>query len=334
MMKALAYNYFYYKNAILCKLFPNYIANSITDLFFTPRKISQQEYEKEFEESTKHNILKIPTAGYRERAAKFEENNKERKDMKLTRIPTLPSEITVLEFLPEENVEKREETIICVHGWEGRGTNFYKFIPKLTKNGFRVLAPDFPLHGKTGGEETGCHVFGHSLNSILNYIQTPAILLVHSLGNGATCTNYYLSDEKTRNQIKGFVGIGVPDKFTDYIRNFGNLVGLDEYTNNLFIDKNSERLGIDVHFFVVSETIKYFNYPCLIVHDEKDKEVSMEWAINSSKFIQERFQKYKIGDKEFPCLHKTSGLGHRRILRDDGVVDIVVEFISNIKNNY
>lgn len=334
MMKALAYNYFYYKNAILCKLFPNYIANSITDLFFTPRKISQQEYEKEFEESTKHNILKIPTAGYKERAAKFEENNKERKDMKLTRIPNLPSEITVLEFLPEENVEKREETIICVHGWEGRGTNFYKFIPKLTKNGFRVLAPDFPLHGKTGGEETGCHVFGHSLNSILNYIQTPAILLVHSLGNGATCTNYYLSDEKTRNQIKGFVGIGVPDKFTDYIRNFGNLVGLDEYTNNLFIDKNSERLGIDVHFFVVSETIKYFNYPCLIVHDEKDKEVSMEWAINSSKFIQERFQKYKIGDKEFPCLHKTSGLGHRRILRDDGVVDIVVEFISNIKNNY
>ena len=330
-MKGFYYNLFYYKNYFTCKLFPNYVANNITDLFFTPRNIPQQPYEAEFEKTTKHNILKIPTEGYEERAAKFEENNKERKDMKLNRIPELPSEITVLEFLPEENIEKKEATIICVHGWEGRGTNFYKFIPKLTSKGFRVLAPDFPMHGKTSGTETGCHVFGFSLNCILNYIKVPAILLVHSLGNGAACTNYYISDEKTRNQIKGFIGIGVPDKFTDYIRNFGSMMGLDDYTNNLFLEKNSERLGIDIKYFVVSDTIKYFNYPCLIVHDDKDKEVSIEWAINSSKYIQQKYQTYKIGDKEYPCLHKTSGLGHRRILRDDGVVDTVVDFISNIQ---
>ena len=330
-MKGFYYNLFYYKNYFTCKLFPNYVANNITDLFFTPRNIPQQPYESEFEKTTKHNILKIPTEGYKERAAKFEENNKERKDMKLNRIPELPSEITVLEFLPEENIEKKEATIICVHGWEGRGTNFYKFIPKLTSKGFRVLAPDFPMHGKTSGTETGCHVFGFSLNCILNYIKVPAILLVHSLGNGAACTNYYISDEKTRNQIKGFIGIGVPDKFTDYIRNFGNMMGLDDYTNNLFLEKNSERLGIDIKYFVVSDTIKNFNYPCLIVHDDKDKEVSIEWAINSSKYIQQKYQTYKIGDKEYPCLHKTSGLGHRRILRDNGVVDTVVDFISNIQ---
>ena len=330
-MKGFYYNLFYYKNYFTCKLFPNYVANNITDLFFTPRNIPQQPYEAEFEKTTKHNILKIPTEGYKERAEKFEENNKERKDMKLNRIPELPSEITVLEFLPEENIEKKEATIICVHGWEGRGTNFYKFIPKLTSKGFRVLAPDFPMHGKTSGTETGCHVFGFSLNCILNYIKVPAILLVHSLGNGAACTNYYISDEKTRNQIKGFIGIGVPDKFSDYIRNFGNMMGLDDYTNNLFLEKNSERLGIDIKYFVVSDTIKNFNYPCLIVHDDKDKEVSIEWAINSSKYIQQKYQTYKIGDKEYPCLHKTSGLGHRRILRDDGVVDVVVDFISNIQ---
>ena len=330
-MKGLFDNIFYYKNYLTCKLFPDYVANNIADLFFTPRSIDQQPYEAEFEQKTKHNIIKIPTAGYKERAAKFEENNKERKDMKLNRIPELPSEITVLEFLPEENVEKKSSTIVCVHGWEGRGTNFYKFIPKLTQKGFRVLAPDYPMHGKTGGTETGCHVFGFALNCILNYIQTPTILLVHSLGNGATCTNYYISDDKTRNQIKGFVGIGVPDKFEDYIINFGKMVGLDDYTNNLFLDKNSERLGIDVHYFVVSATIKYFNYPCLIVHDDKDKELSIDWAINSSKFIPKEYQTYKIGDKEYPCLHKTTGLGHRRILRDDGVVDVVVDFISNIQ---
>ena len=79
----------------------------------------------------------------------------------------MPEEITVLEFLPEENIEKRQCTVICSHGFEGRGTNFYKFIQKLTEKGFRVLAPDYPLHGNTGGTEAGLHGLGWSLNCIL-----------------------------------------------------------------------------------------------------------------------------------------------------------------------
>ena len=269
---------------MLCKVFPDYVANNIVNLFCIPREIMQPEHEREFENSTKHNILKIPTKGYRERQEKFVENNQDRKEMKLNSIPNMPEEITVLEFLPEKNPPK-DVTIICIHGWEARSTNFYKFIPKLIKSGFRVLGPDFPKHGKTGGEETGCHCFGYALNCILNYLQTPVILLAHSLGNGATCMNYFLSDQKTRNQIKGFVGIGIPDKFTDFMIYFGKNVGLDDYTINLFIDKTSEKLGLDVNYLVVSEIIKNFNYPYLIVHDEKDKEISIDWAINTSKFI-------------------------------------------------
>ena len=330
-MKGLFNNIYYYKNYLTCKIFPNYIANIITDLYFSTKSVPQQPYEAEFERKTKHNILKIPTAGYKERAAKFEENNKERKDMKLTRVPELPEEIIVLEFLPEGNIEKKKGTIICAHGWMGRGTNFYKFIPKLTQKGFRVLAPDFPMHGKTGGTEAGVHAFSYALNCILNYIEEPAILLAHSISNEVTCMNYYISDEKTRNQIKGYLGIGVPDKSSDYAINLGRANGSDDYTNNLVLEKVSEKLGIDIHCLSLSETIKYFNYPCLIVHDDKDKEIPIDSAINVSKNILKQFQTYKIEDQEYPCFHKTSGLGHRRILKDDNVVRVVVDFISNIK---
>ncbi len=72
MLKSLSYNYFYYKNAILCKIFPDYVASNINDLFYTPRTIKQQEYESDFEKNTKHNVLKIPTEGYKERMLKFE----------------------------------------------------------------------------------------------------------------------------------------------------------------------------------------------------------------------------------------------------------------------
>ena len=113
--------------------------------------------------------------------------------------------------------------------------------------------------------------------------------------------------------------------------NLGRSLGGDDYTNNLFIEKVSERFGINSRYLDVSDIIRYFNYPCLIVHDEKDKEVPVECAINVSKNIPEKFQTYKIGDKEYPCFHKTKGLGHRRILRDDNVVNVVVDFISNIE---
>ena len=56
-----------------------------------------------------------------------------------------------------------------------------------------------------------------------------------------------------------------------------------------------------------------------------------KFPINVSKNIPEKFQAYKINDKEFPCFYKTTGLGHRRIIRDDNVVKVVVDFISNIK---
>ena len=331
MMKVSSSNIFYYKNYFSSKLFPKYAADNLINFYYTARKIPQQPYESDFEKTTKHNILKIPTLGYKERILKLFQNSKERNYMKLNRIPELPEEITVLEFLPEENIKKKECTIICAHGWEGRGTNFYKFISKLIQRGFRVLTLDHPMHGNTEGKETGCHVFGFALNCVLFYIKEPIILLVHSLSNEAVSMNYYISDESTKNKIKGYVGISVLDKLTDCITNFGKLAGLDDYTTKLFLENNYEKLGIDFNFFIVSEAIKNFNYPCLIVHDEYDKEVPVECAINVSKNIPEKFQTYKINDKEFPCFYKTTGLGHRRIIRDDNVVKVVVDFISNIK---
>ena len=324
-MKVSSSNLFYYKNYFTCKLFPNYAADTLVDFYYSTHHLPQQPYEAEFEKSTKHNILKIPTEGYKERIAKINLNNK------IKRIPELPKEITVLEFLPEENIEKKNCIILCAHGWEGRGTNFYKFISKLIQKGFRVLTLDHPMHGNTPGTESGCHVFGFSLNCVLNYIQEPTILLVHSLSNQAVCMNYHISDEIIRNKIKGYVGISVIDKLTDCITNFGKMAGLDDYSTNIFLEKNSEKLGIDFSFLILSETIKHFNYPCLIIHDENDKEVPIESAINTSKNIQEKFKTYKIGDSEFNCFYKTSGLGHRRIIRDDNVVKVVVDFVSNIE---
>ena len=63
--------------------------------------------------------------------------------MKILVFQNNQKKMNVLEFLPEENSSKREETIVCVYSWEGRGTNCYKFNPKLKKMDF-VFWPRFP----------------------------------------------------------------------------------------------------------------------------------------------------------------------------------------------
>ena len=134
------YNMYYYKNSIVSWMFPNYMANIISDYLFLPRQIPQRSFEKEFQDNSKYNTLSIPTEHYLSNIDKY----LKRKIGKAI----LPPEIKVLEFLPE-NKEPNPITIICVHGWEGRGTNFYKFIKPLNDIGFRVLCPDFPGHGET-----------------------------------------------------------------------------------------------------------------------------------------------------------------------------------------
>ena len=57
----------------------------------------------------------------------------------------------------------------------------------------------------------------------------------------------------------------------------------------------------------------------------------IDLIINVGKNVQEKFKTYKIGDNEFNCFYKTSGLGHRRIIRNDNVLRLVADFISNIE---
>ena len=143
-MNKILYNLYYYKTLVTSYFFPQSSASSAYKLFETPKYPPKiPEWEKEFENSNKFNILKIPFQNHIDIIN--ERISKNTTSFKFTRIPNLPKELIVYEFLPNPELPKHKETIICVHGWDGRGLNFYKFISKLQQNGFRVLAPDFPI---------------------------------------------------------------------------------------------------------------------------------------------------------------------------------------------
>jgi len=324
-MDKILYNLFYYKNLIHSFIAPQSFASIAYKLFETPKiPAVVPEWEKEFEKDHPFNIIKIP---YQEHIDTIKERMvKNSTPFEITRIPNFPEELTVLEYLPDPNVPKREETVICVHGWDGRGFNYFKFIPKLQAKGFRVLTPDFPRHGKTGGIESGCHVFGHSINALIRYINAPVYILAHSLGNGAYCVNYGVSNENERKHIKRYAAIAFPDKFTDIVDFYENMIGISSRCHPYFLEETNKNMGFDISKEVFGEIISKFDIPTLLIHDKNDKELYFNKAIKSAALLKHKH--YKVNGEVKPCFYESEGLGHRRILRDDGIIDRVIEFFS------
>lgn len=325
MIGNIMYNLYYYKTLVTSFIFPQSSAVSAYKLFETPKYPPKMpEWEKQFEESSKFNLLKIP---FQEHIDIIKERiNKNQTQFKFTRVPNLPKELVVYEFLPNPEVPKRKETIICVHGWDGRGLNFFKFIPKLQNKGFKVLAPDFPRHGKTEGIESGCHVFGHSINLLIRYINEPVFVLAHSVGNGAFCVNYGLSNEEEKNLIKRYVGICFPNTAYDVLEFFENTIGISSRCHPYFCEENSKNLGFDINELNIGLILKKFNIPILLIHDKNDKELKFEYASKAAEYLNHKH--YKVNDITKPSFFQSEGLGHRRIIRDDSIVERVAEFFS------
>ena len=320
----LMYNLFYYKTMITSFVVPQSSAKTAFKLMTTAPPKKEPEWEVEFEKDVPYNIIKIPFKNHLEEMKKRQSNCPT-----LTKIPDLPEELTVFEYLPNPKVPKRPETVICVHGWGGKGFNFYKFIPKLQEKGFRVFAPDFPQHGLTDGPETGAHSFAHSVNLLIRYIDGPVYFITHSLGNVGFWANYTFSSQKEKDAIKRYVGIGIPHVYNDILIAFENMIGLSRRSHPYFLEVHASCFGDEfTKNDVFGKMMNNLNLPVLLIHDKNDKELDFNHANQTSTYLTKKHYKIKRNGDVKPSFFESEGLGHRRILRDDSIVDRVVEFLS------
>lgn len=300
--------------------YPNYTAEQGCKLLYSPRKLDIRQFEKDIMKNLEYKTISVPTKSY-------VDNYKSYLKSEIAK-PELPETIQLMEFMPKSI--KRNYTVLCCHGWEGRGTNFCKFIQPLLDNGIKVLCIDFPMHGNTEGynNECGVHINSHAINCVVSYFETTKfVILAHSLGNSSNCVTFYTANEKILNRIIGFCAIGIGDSYYDFFVNFCNMIGLTHYSYDRFVQLNSEIIGFDISKFGNHNGIEKVNIPIFIIHDENDKELPIAEAISNSKACIN--QNVMINNVKVPCLHITKGLGHRRIIRDDGVVKLAVDFLTN-----
>ena len=203
-------------------------------------------------------------------------------------------------------------TVILVHGWEGRGTQLGAMIEPLTAAGLRVVAVDAPAHGESSGRRSSMPQFADTVRAVEERFRPVCGVVGHSFGAAATSL-------AIRNGVRfpRLVFIAPPGDMGEYANYFATLLGLSEQTRTEMIALLERRFEVSWEELRRASLTPTANIPLLVVHDEGDRDspitnghrVAAAWP--GSRLIA------------------TSGLGHRRILRDPTVIATIVDFLTS-----
>ncbi|CAN5295155.1 alpha/beta hydrolase [soil metagenome] len=202
--------------------------------------------------------------------------------------------------------------VLLVHGWAGRATQFRKFIAPLKQAGYRVIGFDGPAHGKSEGRATSMRGFEESLIKIFAKYSEPEAIVTHSFGGGAVL---YAGSRGLK--FPTLINIATPYVEEEIFKTYLRALGASSTSMQKFKDHVVKSEGHPFVEFTGSHTIKLLPAPIrlLLIQDEEDTEVPI---INAEALL-----------KIYPSatLHRTKGLGHTRILKDDRVILECVAFI-------
>lgn len=182
------------QNRVLSLIQPETAIKKAGNLFFTPRKHSAKEWEKQAESLGRRMTLKNGA-----------------------------SVIVWGEGIP----------VLLMHGWEGRATQMSGFINPLTSKGYQLIAIDAPAHGQSSGDQSNPMRFIESMFLAEQAFGPFYAVIGHSMGGGCALYSVAegLSAEKVvsiagpasfqrvSKRFASFIGLGdkVADKFIQHV---------------------------------------------------------------------------------------------------------------------
>ncbi len=207
--------------------------------------------------------------------------------------------------------ENSGEKVLLIHGWSGRGTQLYNIAELLHNEGYHVVTYDAPAHGKSSGKTTNILQMIATISFLDKSINGFDYLIGHSFGAMAIY-NYC----KSPNSVKKIITIGAADNMRKIFDNYILSLGLQQIISDRMTRYFEKKLSVKIGNYSPFVAVKKIQIPTLILHDENDYDVPVMCADNIAKHHPNA------------TLIKTKGLGHRRILRDENVLQHIKSFIQ------
>lgn len=203
--------------------------------------------------------------------------------------------------------------VLLVHGWAGRASQFRSFIPYLTDRGYQVVAFDAPAHGNSKGRRTNIFQFRDAIMQLEKITGGFHAVIAHSIGGAAAI--FALSEGIKTQTVITIATPSVGDEIIhEFARRIKGSVRAEEKLR-AHILKTFQR---PFHELMASHFAQQLdqNINWLIIHDEHDKEASIQNAHKLAEVYPRATVKI------------TATLGHTRILRDEEVIATCLNFIE------
>jgi len=205
------------------------------------------------------------------------------------------------------------ERIFLLHGWSGRGPQMGAFVQPLVDKGYQVITFDAPGHGRTPGKSSSIFKMAEALQAVVDEAGIPKAVIAHSFGSMLLAYALRATDL----QVDKAVCISSPTTMQYLVDRFCQTLHINETTRQSFIREIENSYGKTIwENMSADKNIQDINIPALIIHDRDDHDVpaylgkQLSDAWQGSRYLE------------------TRGLGHRRILRNQDIVNTVVEFID------
>lgn len=197
---------------------------------------------------------------------------------------------------------------LLVHGWESRAAAWHVLVPRLVAEGWHVTVFDAPAHGESGGETTHVVAIGQALLAVGAWLGPVDAVLAHSLGSPAA--------------LHAFAH-GLRTGASVHLAGPASLIRAIERTAcALRVDGQALRArfealtGVDAADMELERLAAGMRHRALLLHDPLDPEV--HWS-----------ESVALGNAwDGALLEAANGVGHRRIIGDDAVVDRIIAFLQ------
>lgn len=202
-------------------------------------------------------------------------------------------------------------TVVLVHGWSGIAADMAPLAMPLVDAGYRVLAPDMPAHGRSGGRRTSLVEWLRALDAIERSVGRIAALVGHSFG--ATAVTLRLAEGSRAGRAVLIAPAPGPAYFMDRVRRF---MRLPDARVPGMVREVVAMVGRDLQALEPSRVAPGLRVPALVIHDPADVEIPWESV--------ERLASAWPGLR----LDVVEGVGHYHILRDAAAVERAVAFVD------
>lgn len=201
--------------------------------------------------------------------------------------------------------------VLLVHGWSGAGGDLAAFVQPLVDSGFRALTIDLPAHGQSDGDATSIPLAAQALLDVERAVGHLSAVIAHSVGAAVTIEALGVGLKAERAVL-----IGAPAHYINYARAVAQQAELDTDELHEMLAILRDR-GIDVPAISAPTTAARLSQPALFIHSTDDRVVPIAEALESAAAWKgSRFM-------------RVEGLGHRRVLQANRVIDAAISFISS-----